>query len=871
MLSNFPSLTPLFLAARNMRARRWRTLLTLMGIVLGVAVVLAIEITNESTLDSLRQVFDRATGTANLLVVPADESREPLEAALLGRVAAQEAVEVAAPSIQARTLLAGDAENWQIAIDINGLASGNLLQLYGIDPILDPQVRVYLISIGQMPLPGEYQVALPEKLARDKGLTLGDKLVLLTPSGSAELEITALLAEEGVALLNDGVVAFAPLDVVQEMFQRNGEIDEIALRISQSIAEDPSALEQQKQALAERVGRDGEVIYPGARGQLVSQMLATYQLGLTFFSLIAIFVGAFLIYNTFSMTVVERTQEIGMLRAIGMSRAKILRMVLAEAGLLAIVGSVVGIVLGISIAQGLIQLLGNVISQQGDRVSIAVQSLVQSASVGVLVTLGAALLPAMQAARVSPLEALRARGRTSEHIHPRVWLTGLFLLFIGWVITYRIDWPTRIVFPAGNVGIFAVLLGATLTVPLAVRWLERIARPLIIALYASEGALGSANIHRSIGRTTLTVAALMVALTMIIGIESVAFSFKQDMTAWIDSALGGDLYVRSPVVMRESFGRQLAQVDGVQAVTPTRILEVEAADDSLPADTEVSGSFYLNAIDPQSFQQVTRMEFASGQGDEARMWENFTRGEAVFISNVVADRYQLKKGDQLVLVTRRGEHPFLVAGVVMDFTGQGEIIYGSYSDLRRYFGEQGVDRFTLRVTPGFDVQSVAADIETQYKERRRISLQTTQAFKTSILDLMDQSFRLFDVLNLIGVIIGALGVVNTLVMNVIERRREIGGLRSLGMTRRQVLRMVLAEALALGGMGGVYGLAIGLMISQVLIRGVNLLVGYDLVFMFTLRPFLVGLVIALGVVQLAAIYPARRAARLSIVEAIKHE
>jgi putative ABC transport system permease protein len=182
-----------------------------------------------------------------------------------------------------------------------------------------------------------------------------------------------------------------------------------------------------------------------------------------------------------------------------------------------------------------------------------------------------------------------------------------------------------------------------------------------------------------------------------------------------------------------------------------------------------------------------------------------------------------------------------------------------------------VDRFTLRVAPGFDVQSVAADIETQYKERRRISLQTTQAFKTSILDLMDQSFRLFDVLNLIGVIIGALGVVNTLVMNVIERRREIGGLRSLGMTRRQVLRMVLAEALALGGMGGVYGLAIGLMISQVLIRGVNLLVGYDLVFMFTLRPFLVGLVIALGVVQLAAIYPARRAARLSIVEAIKHE
>ena len=136
---------------------------------------------------------------------------------------------------------------------------------------------------------------------------------------------------------------------------------------------------------------------------------------------------------------------------------------------------------------------------------------------------------------------------------------------------------------------------------------------------------------------------------------------------------------------------------------------------------------------------------------------------------------------------------------------------------------------------------------------------------------MDQSFRLFDVLNLIGVIIGALGVINTLTMNVIERQREIGGLRSLGMKRRQVLRMVLAEALALGLMGGVYGVVIGYVIAQVIILGTNLMTGYDLVYRFTPKPYLIGAVIALVVVQAAAIYPARRAARVNIVEAIKHE
>jgi len=127
------------------------------------------------------------------------------------------------------------------------------------------------------------------------------------------------------------------------------------------------------------------------------------------------------------------------------------------------------------------------------------------------------------------------------------------------------------------------------------------------------------------------------------------------------------------------------------------------------------------------------------------------------------------------------------------------------------------------------------------------------------------------VLNLIGVIIGALGVINTLTMNVIERTREIGGLRSLGMTRSQALRMVLSEALALGMMGGIYGMLVGYVIANVTIMGTNLMIGYDLIYRFTINPYLTGALIALGVVQLAAIYPARRAARVNIVEAIKHE
>jgi putative ABC transport system permease protein len=247
------------------------------------------------------------------------------------------------------------------------------------------------------------------------------------------------------------------------------------------------------------------------------------------------------------------------------------------------------------------------------------------------------------------------------------------------------------------------------------------------------------------------------------------------------------------------------------------------------------------------------------------------QGGAVFISNVVADRYELGQGDTLYLRTRRGEQGFAIAGVVMDFTGQGFVVYSTYADLQRWFGEKGADRFTLKVAPGYRVDAVGKAIEERFQTRWNISVQTTQEFKNSILDLMNQSFRLFDVLTLIGVIIGALGVINTLTMNVLERQREIGGLRSLGMTRRQVLRMVLAEALALGVMGGIYGLSFGYVIAEVMIRGTNLMIGYDLQYLFTAQPYVVGAAIALGVAQAAAFYPARRAARVNIVEAIKYE
>ncbi len=854
-----------------MRSRRGRTLLTLLGIVLGVAVVLAIRVTNESTLESLQRVFDRATGSASLLVVSRNPSRDPLDTLILERVEGFDGVHTAAPSLRVSTLLASQAESWQLQFNISGLAAGTVLVLHGVNPELDPQVRLYTLSAGRLPDPFQYEVTLPEKSASEKGLDLGDELVILVPGGTARLRIVGLLADEGVALYNDGEVAFAPLDVIQELFDRGIEIDDVALRVEDSITADPHALEALKERLDAHLEPFAEAIYPAARGQLVGQMLATYQLGLTFFSIIAIFVGAFLIYNTFSMTIVERTHEMGMLRAIGMSRWYILRMVLAEALLLSLGGSMLGMGAGLFLARGLIALVSDLVVSGESVLQVPLQGVVQSLVVGIGVTLLAALIPALQAARISPLEALRVRSRSTQRVRPEVWMGGLALISLGCLVIYMDAWRQEVIFYIGIMGVSLVFLGATLTVTLAVSWLEAFTRPVAAVLYGNEGSLGSSNVRRAVGRTALTVASLMVALTMIIGIGSLAYSFEQDMSSWIDNALGGDLYVRSPVAMRESFARQLESVPGVGVVTPGRYLQVRVAPESLPPDLTGNETMYFNAIDPTTFRQVAGLEFAVGQGETEAKWARLAQGGAVFISSIVADRYNLRQGDQLVLLTRRGEHAFTVAAEILDFTGQGYVVTGTYSDMHRWFGESGADRFTIEVTPGYDVSVVAQEIEDRFKDRRHISVQSSQAMKESILSVMAQSFQLFDVLNLIGMIIGALGVINTLTMNVLERQREIGGLRSLGMTRGQILRMVLAEALALGVMGGVYGSGFGYIMAQVMIRGVNILMSYDLVYLFTARPFIIGALIALCVAQFAAIPPARRAATVNIVEAVKHE
>ena len=862
MLTRSPSL-----ALRALRARPSRTLLTTSGIVLGVAVILAISITNQSALESLTTVFSEAAGKAHLMVVSSTSGGEGFSEEALRRIANVPGVQTAIPSLQAHALIADEVLPAQTDINLFGPVAGGLA-IYGIDPSTDSQVREYKIVAGEFlpPDPDVYEIVLVKDYADEKKIQVGRDLGILTPDGIELVRVVGLMSKEGAGQLNNGIFGVIPLRAAQEIFGRVGNLDQIDI-VAVPQAASGAELDRLKTTLQERLGNEYAVTYPATQGKRVIQMLDVYQMCLSFFSVVALFVGAFLIYNAFSMTVVERTREIGMLRTVGMTRRQIMGQVLTEACILGVLGSALGIGVGILLSRGLIRAMEFLMAQEVGQVRVPLDGLATSVLVGVCVTLVAATIPAWQASRISPLEALRVRGNPRENwIVRRGWRWGVALLCISVLMLRYPSVSSTTQMLLSNGAVFALFVGSTLLIPVTVGAWERAARPWVRRLYGREGRLGSSNIQRAKFRTALTVAALMVGVAMLIGIRALTDSFKHDIQAWIEGYIGGDLYVHSTILMRSDFGERLEAIEGVAAVAPMRYIYVQRLK---PDGGDESLAFM--AVDPSSYRRVTSFTFTANQGDPDQLMDRLAAGDAVFVSSVVSERYGLKQGDTIRLDTRRGQRDFEIAAVVVDFMDRGMVIEGSWKDMRRYFGLDDVSAFLVKIEPGYSLDEIEDRIDRVYGERRHLTIESNEVMKARALGLTSQTFSLFDVLALIAMIVAALGVVNTLMMNVLERTREIGMLRGIGMTRWQVSKMILAEAGMMGLIGGMFGLVLGLFQSRLFLIAANNSQGYGLTYVLPTQGILIGFLIALVVSQLAAIWPARRAASLRIIEAIQFE
>ncbi len=851
------------LSLRSLLVRPTRVLLSTFGIVLGVAAIIAIGVTNQVALESVTRLFENTSGRANLIITSRQSGDKGFQENVVSRVEKLPQIVAALPSLQVQTVLAKESQSNEIGLSFFGTNLGGLL-LYGIDPGRDSLVRDYSITTGRFLSPDSQadEVVLVKSFADENDLKVNSYIEFVASGEIVKLRIVGLMEKEGVGQLNNGAFGVLPLGTAQKLFDRQEEIDQIDLILPPEISSDQ--LEMERQSLQNFLGDAYSVIYPASQGRRMTQMLSNYQIGLNFLSAMALFVGAFLIYNAFSMTVVERTREFGMLRTLGMTRSQVVSQVLVEAVLMGVVGSILGLGLGLLMARGLSRLMSILLAQELTQMNTPQPLLAVGLTIGVLVAIIAAVIPALRAGKVSPLEALRVRARNQEGWLIRYgWIAGVVLLSgagLGLVFNPFPDDPQ---FRFGSMMVFALFLGGALVIPVTVSIWERVARPLMGVLFGRVGQLGSRNIRRSRLRTTLTVAALMIGVAMVVIVWVMTDSFKGDLDEWLKGYIGGDLYVTSVVPIRTNVIRRIEAVAGVEAVAPVRYFEVEWR---LPDKDWERVNFM--ALDPAAYTRVTNFVFNQSNPDSLN---NLAQGGHVFISSVISEKYSLAPGDQVLIKTRQGETPFTVAAVIVDFSNQGLVINGSWRDMEHYFRLDGANTLLVKVSNGFSPDEVGDEIERRYGDSERLVIISNETLLGRISKLMQQAFSMFDVLALIALLVGFTGITNTLTMNVMERTQEIGMLRAVGMTRGQVVRMVLSEAALMGLIGGLMGLVFGVLLSRLFLSAMTFMSGYRLSYVLPLQNILAALLIAFLTSQMAALLPTLRASRTRILEAIQYE
>jgi len=833
------------LAWRSLAARPGRTLLSIVGIALGVGVLFA-SLATEAGIDaSIDRTVRDLVGRADLRVAAFQD--RTLSADSVAAIADAPGVVVAAPVLERRTYLAPSVDNPD--------ALPPPVTIIGIDPAREARVRDLPLASGTALSGADAAAAIiTERLAAEDGLALGANVEVQTADGPVDLAVVGIVAGDGPFVGSAGRTVIVPIETARRIFGETG-----ASRVDIIVGEGATPTEV---AAALEVALTSEpYVLSSPRDLATSLRVSTADFRSTtgLIAAVALFVGAFLIFNTLSMTVTERVRELGLLRAAGATRRQVAGFVLVQAVVLGLAGSIVGLAVGVGLAQvmaGYVQAIGSIPFEGAD---ISAASAIVAVVIGLFVTLAASLEPARRAGAISPVEALKARLDPVAARRARLrWLIGVFAV-VG--LAGLLVWPREsgIAGLARALAVYGLLLLVVLGSPIVLGPLAWLAGLPFRGLRLEE-RLARAALARDRSRTALTVGALTMGLAMIVAIGGTAGSSRAEAAAWLAEVIPGDELVTSirPVALDEDAPTELAAVDGVARVSPIAIFEV--ARDGIRTDAAaVSGADML---------ADGRLSLVAG--DRATALPALDAGGATILPRSLADRLHLGVGGTLTLALGGGQQLDLRIVGVADRTlpgRAGEAILVGWSDATDKLGVAGADVFAIRYAPGREAD--ARPVLEQTARSLALEPNPLERVAGAVDDALGRVFGLFDALAIVAVIVAALGIVNTLSMNVLERVRELGVLRAAGMTTRQVRRTVVVEAGIVGVAGTILGIATGL-VAAVLMGALS--GGPSMLGLAIPWPSIVlAAVLGIGVSILAAWYPARLASQLAIVRAVQHE
>jgi putative ABC transport system permease protein len=843
------------LSFRNLRARVQRTLLTAVGIVLGVGIVFGVLTLSNTMSGTFEKLFTRAYGSADLTVTAAGGSGG-FDQKVVEEVRGYEGVESAAPRYSLSSSLILDTGRK------DGLPEVRSMRLFGVEPQSAKLATGFELTEGHFPRSGK-ELTLDGGSAKSAGLGIGDRVTVGTPEGPKELRLVGLLRIPGGSF---GGLAFGmvPLPFAQKAFDKQDQISGIAVEAAEGVS-----VSDLGERLDRRLGEGLQIERSETRTQEISGQLQGFKIALLFFAGTSLFVGAFLVFNALSMTILERTRELGMLRALGSTRAMIARSVIVEAMLLGVIGSLLGVLFGYGMARGLVYLFGRAFLFEITSLVLSPFALVSAIVVGIAVTVVAALYPAMRAGRVSPVEAMRARSAETGHsrvVSLLVPVLGLALAGAGipWIYYLAKNLSASLgglVYASGIAAIIAAFLGISLVIPVLVRPLAALFSPVLRFLFGVEGRMAAANATRNRGRTALTASALMVGISLVVAFSALGGSLLGSIRDYLDGSLGSD-YVVQPTQQNSDagFSAELPEKIGrVQGVEKTTSIVSTFRQDGKRVDA-------VFGVD-QNYPGIFRVNYAAGGPDAFSRLKN---GDALVGKQLAKDR-KLGVGSRIELLGPKGRKRYRVEGILKnDLVGGGMGIYLSKEILASDFNETQSEFLAIKAMPGSDREALARRIEAVLEDYPQFTLYSNAEWKAQIESDFNRQYVFFYAIMGVSVAVSAFGVVNTLSMSVFERTREIGILRAVGTTRLQIGRLIIDEGIVISLIGCLIGVALGSLLGYLFVQGSGA-GGFEIDFYYPKLPALAALLSGLFIGIFAGLLPARSAARKGIVEAVQYE
>ena len=850
------------ISLKSIRWQKARLIMSFVGICLGVTTLVAMDIVIRSVRHSYEDSINHVAGRTALEISIGESG---FAEQFLKRVQKAPGIAHAAPVIEAQARLS--------------TKSARTLTILGVDVHQDQQIRDYRIS-GQstdmrnplMLLTEPNTILITQALAKREGIKKDQDLYLETIYGMKTFKVGGLLDPVGPAKAAGGDMAVMDVHTAQMAFGKNGRIDRIDLILLPGQTRD-AARNRLRQILPE-----GYQVEPPAfrTGQIVD-LLKIFRLNYYSMGFFALVVGLYLIFNSVYVSVVQRRKEVGILRAQGTTRGQIIWLFLSETLVLSFLASLLGLILGIVFAKLTVDLVQiedmsglHFMKTSLDGLLINRWDMAKDVGIGIIASLLAATFPAVTASRITPVSAIRLLPYSQESSwfgnKMILWAVVFFLLsFLVAVLNYLVAFNTLFfLLPA-----ILFLLGLSLSLPSYLRRFIIIFHRILSGPLGAAGRLAGLNLQKNISRNAVVVGAVAVSIAIFVFGTHMVNNFRNSALIYADSYFQANMYVTTGGIsaakitpMPGEMVSEIKKIPGVLSVVPSRnirlILEGRNA--------ELASSDLTQRLVHMPWTWLTEKQ----RKDLLRLLPDQNN---IMITDVLAARHRLERGQSLILPTPDGPVSFGIAaiGPLLGRSG-GEVILMDSRTYQRYWQDNLADSFAIKLNSKNDFSSAHQAIIERFGKDRRLFVSSANDLKEEMKKNISSGLLVFKAITIITLIIACLGILITLLASILERRREIGILLATGMTRAQITGMVIIESTLIGAAGGLLGLAVGLLISWRYWESlVHPLYGGSLTFHIQYAPLVWAFVLSIGLSILAGLYPARQAAKTNIAEALTYE